>query len=50
MNKNEIPEFAKPQIHLWYKHRIVDVKDDLPKFQGAYGSEIHNWYDSCLNQ
>ncbi|AJX33855.1 GFA family protein [Burkholderia oklahomensis] len=28
----ELPDSLRPTMHLFYRHRIVDVRDDLPKY------------------
>ncbi|AHI68331.1 GFA family protein [Burkholderia thailandensis] len=28
----ELPDGLRPTMHLFYRHRIVDVRDDLPKY------------------
>ena len=32
-----LPEAWKPQHHLYYDRRVVDVPDDLPKFRTRFG-------------
>ena len=29
----KIPEDLRPKFHVFYKHRIVDIPDGLPKFE-----------------
>lgn len=31
-NNNEIPEHLKSDKHFFYEQRVVNVKDDLPKY------------------
>ena len=33
------PEAWRPQQHIWYDRRVLDVPDELPKFRTHFGSE-----------
>jgi len=32
---NDLPDVFKPDKHLWYENRIVDINDQLPKYKDA---------------
>lgn len=40
------PESWKPQHHLYYASRTLDMKDDLPKYRANFGGELWTGDDS----
>ncbi|WP_059415111.1 GFA family protein [Cupriavidus basilensis] len=36
-----LPEALQPAMHLFYRHRVVDVADDLPKYLDDWDGPLH---------
>lgn len=47
-NVKDLPAYLKPQMHAYYKDRLHDINDDLPKFAdfpegfGGTGKMLNN--------
>jgi hypothetical protein len=37
----ELPEALQPAMHLFYRHRVADVDDQLPKFLDGWEGPLH---------
>jgi hypothetical protein len=38
---NALPAALQPTLHLFYRHRVVDVVDTLPKYLDGWDGLLH---------
>ncbi|WP_084656415.1 GFA family protein [Pandoraea norimbergensis] len=38
----QLPAALRPTMHLFYRHRLFDVRDDLPKYLDGWDGPVHD--------